>query len=370
MSRLAKSVGAIFTAAVMALAALTPAQAAPTTLNYNEFLNSPGYQVMSSEGTATSSFLSASDGVRITTTMTTSQGGAEVNRSVLELVATQSASSSTLTAFSGGVQLGQPYGWAFANGYVYEPINGVILRSDLKNGAAALARLKKTAATTARMTSAAAGAEATPYSPSEIMAGSGLDPLATLATVGSGSPLSTRVGLLLSEVSSEPNAAEPTSTDYAFSASLPATDQVPAISLDAVVTYDEAHIFKTETMTMNAGEVTTVITTNLEVLNQVTLPTTWQDNTVDWVTLQIMGQRIQAEKLVTPKALAIATKAAAAAKKAKKTLTSSYLISAAKALKYAYTAIKSGVKLTGKYSRQSGSVCVTAVKGKAVTAHC
>jgi hypothetical protein len=370
MSRLAKASVAVVASIGMAFASITAAQAAPTTLTFNEFLNSPGYQVMSSESTATATYLSSSDGVRITSTITASQGAAELTRMVLELVATQSASSATLTSYSGGVPVGQPYGWAFANGYVYEPISAVMLRPDLKNGSAALARLKKTGATTVRLTNSAAGVDATAYSPSEIMAGTNVDPLASLGSVTSGAALATISGLRFSEVSSAPNATEPTSTDYSFSATLPASGLMPEIAIDVVSTFDQNHLLNTQTMSITAGPITSVSTTTLEVLNQVTLPTIWQDNTVDWVTLQITGQRIAAEKLVAPKTAAIVAKAVSAAKKAKKALTSSYLVSAAKALKYAYTAIKNGLKLTAKYSGQSGSMCVTVVKGKAVTANC
>jgi hypothetical protein len=289
---------------------------------------------------------------------------------VLELVANQSASSATLTSFSGGVQVGEPYGWAFSNGYVYEPISAAMVRTDLKNGAQALARLNKTSATTVRLTNSQAGADANLYSPGEILAGTNVDPLASLTSVTSGEALATISGLRFSEVSSAPNSLDPTSTDYSFTASLPASGLMPEITIDVLSTFNQNHVLTTQNMSITAGPISSVSTTTLEVLNQVTLPTTWQDNSVDWVTLQVTGQRIQAEKLAAPKAVAITSKAVAAAKKAKKTLASSYLVSAAKALKYAYTSIKNGVKITAKYSGQSGSVCVTVLKGKAVTNHC
>lgn len=370
MSRLAKSVGAVFASIGMMFASVTAAQAAPTTLTFSEFLNSPGYQVMSSESTATATYLSTSNGVRITSTVTASQGSTELTRMVLELVASQSASSATLTSFSGGVQVGEPYGWAFSNGYVYEPISTAMVRTDLKNGVQALARLNKTSATTVRLTNSQAGADANLYSPSEILAGTNVDPLASLTSVTSGAALATINGLRFSEVFSAPNSLDPTSTDYSFSVSLPADGQMPEITIDVLSTFSQNHVLKTQNMSITVGPITSVSRTTLEVLNQATMPTTWQDNSVDWVTLQVTGQRIQAEKLVTPKAAAVTAKAVAAAKKAKKALTSSYLTSAAKALKYAYTAIKNGVKLTAKYSGQSGSVCVTVVRGKAVTNHC
>ncbi|MCX8530119.1 MAG: hypothetical protein ORN27_08655 [Rhodoluna sp.] len=359
------------TAAVSLFAAGTlSAVAAPTSLSLNEFLSSAGYQVLAAEGAATANFLSNQTGVRITSVATATSNGTEVSHIETELLSTNSASSATIKSFENGLQVGSTWGTAQANGYVYEPVSTALVRPDLKNGAAALARLGKSSAASVRMTKAVAGVEFVPYSPSEILGGSQIDPLSWLNDNTSGADLSAVSGLKFSEVTSGLDVDNSGLTDFSFTATIPATDLLPATDIDFVIRYNANHIFQDESISMTVGAVTVTSTTTLETVAQLTLPTTWADNAVDWAALLAMGKRISAEKLVATKASAIAAKALAAAKKAKKTLVASYITAAAKALKYSVTAVRNGVKLSAKYQGQTGSVCVTAVRGKVVKANC
>ncbi len=370
MSRIIKSAVAIGAAFALLANSAGVAQAAGTSMTFNEFLSSPGYQVLSAEGASTASFLANQVGVRITSVATATMAGTEISHIETELLSTNSASSVTLKSFENGVQVGDAWGSAYANGYVFTPIESALLRPTLKNGAAALARLKKASAKTARMTQAEAGSEFVAYSPSEILGGSNLDPLSWLNDNTSGLDLSAVSGLSFSEVTASPDANDSTITDYSFTATIPASGLLPITDVDFVIRYSQAHVFLDESISMTVGTIAIADTTTLEAVSQLALPTTWQDNSVDWASLVSMGKRISAEKALAGKAKAIAAKAATLAKAAKKTLVGAHLTAAAKALKYAVTAVKNGVKLTTKYQGQTGSVCVTAVKGKAVTATC
>jgi hypothetical protein len=357
------------TLALVSSGALSAA-ATPTPLTLNEFLSSAGYQVLAAEGAATANFLSDQTGVRITSVAIATSNGTEVSHIETELLSTKSASNATIKSFEGGVQVGSTWGTAQSKGYVYAPLSTALLRPDLKNGSAALARLGKSSAVSVRLTKAVAGAEFVPYSPSEILGGSQIDPLSWLNDNTAGADLSAVSGLSFSEVSSSQDATNSELTDFTFTATVPATNLLPSTAVDFVIRYNANHIFKDETIAMTVGAVTVASTTTLEAVPQLVLPTTWQDNSVDWAALLAMGKRISAEKLVDAKASAIASKALSAAKKAKKVLVASYITAAAKALKYSVTPIRNGVKLSATYQGQMGSVCVTAVSGKAVKATC
>ena len=66
----------------------------------------------------------------------------------------------------------------------------------------------------------------------------------------------------------------------------------------------------------------------------------------------------------------VVTKAKALAKKAKRSLDSSYLVSAAKAYKMKYVTIKNGIKIRSNHASATSYVCITVVKGKASTKTC
>ena len=307
--------------------------------------------------------------MRINTVTTAISNGAEVSHIETELLSTNSASVTATRTFDNGVQVGNTLGIAYANGFVFTPIASALVRTELKNGSAALVRLNKTGALTAKMTQAAAGSEFVSYSPDEILGGTQIDPLRWLNENTDGPDLASVTGLSFSEVSSAQDVNNLQLTDYSFTATIPASNVLPAKSIDFVVRYNN-HIFRDETIAMTVGGVVVSSTTTLETVSQLSLPTTWQDNAVEWTTLVSTGKRISAEKLVTPTASAIAAKATATAKKAKKAIVASYIAAAAKSLKYSVTAIKNGVKVSTKYQSQTGSMCVTALRGKASVAHC
>jgi len=100
--------------------------------------------------------------------------------------------------------------------------------------------------------------------------------------------------------------------------------------------------------------------------------------TVDFDALIFMMGKISGEESVTPRANAIAIGARVAARKAKgkakNKVTVAMIQASAKKAGGPYTKIKTGVKLVGvggeNDSRFPGYMCVTAVKNKAVVAHC
>ena len=347
----------------------TSANAAPGTMTYTEFLNSTGYQLLSAENTATANYLSTVNNVRILNTTVGMIGNTEASRIEIELLSTKTSSKVSLKMVTAGVETAQP-GFTFANGYAYVPSDTALVRPELKNGAAALARLAKSQASDVRMTQAEAGADFTQYTPDAILGGGAIDPLGKVTDNAGASDLATLQGLTFSEVTTSPNATEPTWTDYEFTATLDNGGLLPATDMVIVSTYDQNHVFQKQKLSMNVLGMVLESTTTIEILDQLTIAPVPAANYVDWSSLVAMGKRISAEKSLASKAKALSSKAAALAKSSKKTLSATQLAAAAKALKYSVTTVKNGVKLTAKYQGQAGSVCVTAVKGKPVTGNC
>ena len=369
MSRIVKAILAITATIGLISTGTVSAQAAAGTLTYSQFLSSPGYQVLSAETTATANFLATQNGVRILNVSSGSMGGIELSHIELEMLSTATASSVTMTMSDTGQPVTEQI-FSYADGYAYVPIENVVIWPELKNGSAALTRLKKTPATSVRMTSAQAGSDYAEYTPSSILGGSPLNTLTTLSDTADTEDLSSLAGLVFTEVTSAANATDPLATDYTFTATIPSSGVLPPTDIVFTSTFSQNHVLQLQRMSIALLGMTVENVTTLQVTDQFTMPTALTANTVDWTALVAMGKRISAEKALAGKAKAIAAKAAALAKSAKKTLTGTQITAAAKALKYAVTAIKNGVKLTTKYQGQSGSVCVTAVKGKTVTATC
>jgi len=98
---------------------------------------------------------------------------------------------------------------------------------------------------------------------------------------------------------------------------------------------------------------------------------------VSVATLTNAGHKLDAERMMTPRAKAIAAKAAKIAKATGATLKAKHITAAATALhymgkkvKYPGKPVKNGLKFTTTNHGISGSMCVIAVKGKAVASHC
>jgi len=176
--------------------------------------------------------------------------------------------------------------------------------------------------------------------------------------------------LKFTEMVKTPNLTDQTQTDYSFSFGFEFLGSV--IRADQVSTFDANSMLVKSISNVSAVSQELTVSTNVELITTVTpdlviaAPTAIFDEN----TIIRTSNQITAESKSTAKAAAIAKKAAELAKKAKKPVSATYLVSAAKSLKYSVTKLSNGVKLTSTVSGVKGSLCVTAYKGKTSTKNC
>ena len=118
------------------------------------------------------------------------------------------------------------------------------------------------------------------------------------------------------------------------------------------------------------GNVALSVATSIMAHNDIMVPCPQPYVTVDQKQLTTMGHKVEAEKLVTGKAISLAAVAKSLAKSTHSALAIKHLTLAAKTLSAKTTSVKNGVKLTAKSKGVSGSMCVTIAKGKTAVNHC
>ena len=252
----------------------------------------------------------------------------------------------------------------FANGTYLESI--VCFQSGdsyVNDSTQTLKRLGKPTATAVNDHTATTPAGLINISPSNIWSPSTQDPLGGVA-----GPSST---LTYSEVTQTTDVYGPGSKQFYWTASFALSGQL-LVTLSADENFNSDGLATSMTLEEHApgGLFDMVLSTTQAVADNSALLIPSAQQTVDATAFIAMGHKIDAEASVMPKAKAIAAKAKALAKAAKKSLAASQIVAAAKALKAKVVSVKNGVKLTGKASGVSGSVCVTAVKGAATIAPC
>ena len=354
----------------LAFSGASAAKANNETLSLAEFQASPGYQLLSDEEGATSIFLSNASGVKITTTSSTSMTGTPAAGTILQLVATKTKSQASLANTDGGFEVGTPLIGTFDGAVFYSPVSIASTLAGVINFEAAIARLNNSPTTVLAMPADTAPSSFSKYTPAQIYSGAQLDPLAQLEEALAQGPLSDVAGLQFSPVTSAPTESDPTSTDYVFSAVSPVSGQTPAFNWNFRTTFNANHVLVSQSLTAYFMDISMSVLTTLETPASPTFVPIDTSHSVALSALVTMGRKIAAENSLAAKAKSLATKAAALAKSTRKALTVIQLKSAAKTLKLSTVALKTGVKLTAKFLGVAGSVCVTAVKGKAVTAHC
>jgi hypothetical protein len=172
-----------------------------------------------------------------------------------------------------------------------------------------------------------------------------------------------------SAVTKTPNALNPSSSDYTFDIKSPATmsfggsnysHTVVTISADgkAYVAKSDLEMPYFSKAVVGSG----VTTMNL---NPPTIEVPDLTSALDLDTVEYMSRKIEMENYLTTVAKKAVTKAKASAAKAKKKLTLTHIVAAVKKAKAKYVAIKGGIKLTVKYSKQSTNVCINVVKNVA-----
>lgn len=359
--RVFKRIASAALAAVLLAVGATEARATSPSLSYTEFLASAGYTALLAETTANNTALGASRHLQVNSTMSATVAGT-VAAEVTQISRTDGTSSSVETSVTSGGSVSGPFTVYVDASGAYLPQAMAVSLPDLSNLDAAVARLGKSSSSYIAVP-LTANPQLQNYKPSVIYSGSTSSALALL-----GDPTFNLGGTSLASYSftepvASPNADNAANTDYGYSITMPATDSLPAMTWNVITTFSASHVFLKNTMTLDLDLMSETLVTTQTIDNSISVTVPHGTALINYSALATMGKKIQAENSLMPKAAKIAAKAG-------KSVTLAKLVAAAKSLKYAYTSVKNGIKLTLKYQNVPGSICVTVVKGKAVTAHC
>lgn len=171
------------------------------------------------------------------------------------------------------------------------------------------------------------------------------------------------------------NVKNPSNTDYIFDVKVPATmasDEFNHIHTVVTISGDgKTYAVKSEAETpyFTLGIITSTATTNISLLpTAITLPN--PKSTVNLQTLADFSLRMQIEDYLVILANSVVAQANRLATKARKSLSTDYLITAVKATPYKYSVSKGVVKLTQKYQAMTVSACISITNRKAVVKVC
>jgi hypothetical protein len=177
-----------------------------------------------------------------------------------------------------------------------------------------------------------------------------------------------------SELTSSPNPSNGTQTDYKFSIHKGMPDSAMTTDIDVTQTVSaegkivSTVVTETAKTTFVTMGVTATVTQEAWATPDLVAPN--PSEVITQTTFNKAANKTMADLKVLETGNNIVTKAKALAKKAKRTLDSTQLVNAAKALKVKYANIKNGIKISYKYSGATSYACITVVKGKAITKTC
>jgi len=172
-----------------------------------------------------------------------------------------------------------------------------------------------------------------------------------------------------SAVTKTPNALNPNDTDYTFDIKSPATMSFSGSNyIHTVVTISadgQDYVVKSDLeMPFFSRAVSGFIATTMT-LNPPAIEVPDLKSALNLDSIENMSRKIELENSLTTIAKKAVTSAKASAAKAKKKLALTHIVTAVKKTKTKYVAIKGGIKLTMKLSKQSASVCINLVKNVA-----
>jgi len=346
-----------------------PAKAADTTFTFNQFSESAGYKELQSamDDFARDFVLAKSGSLRL---ITNSDAGEVVIGRYDALVTTNSNSTRIQISNADelmGSEMVDDYG--VSNGKFFGSFESYENHTGITNTATVLSRLGKKNATLYKSDSETALS-------SVGLNSSAIDTL-TMSYMESWNQmqLEFQPTATFSEVTTSANSINPADTDYGFDFQFtsqlsndPCTGNVQ-ITLTADGNHYSA-ITRAKVPYFGGIVVDLVISSTVEINPDQVVEVPNLDNAVDLKSFISMKSKIGAEAASNKKAKTMVTKAKALATKAKQAVSSNHLVQAAKSLKYTYTNIKNGLKLSSKVAGVSGSVCVTVVKKVIQTKTC
>ena len=172
-----------------------------------------------------------------------------------------------------------------------------------------------------------------------------------------------------------PNLKNPNNTDYIFDVKVPGTmssDDFNEIHTVVTISGDgKSYSVKSEAKVpyFSVGIMTSTATTSIT-LTPTTIALPDPKSAVNLQSLVDLAYRVQIEEYLTTMANTVVQQANTIASKARKSLSISHLITAAKAMAYKYTVTKGVMKLTQKYMAISVSACISISNKKAVVKIC
>ena len=348
---------AIATAATgLLLGGIQPANAAPAAnLTYAQFTATDGYKDLSAASTASGDFISNQTGLRmsVTNTMTDGENVAPLGNVLVE--ATKTKMKMTVSAEDVSFSAWVVDGFAYYSQSQYISNSGGNVPSTL------FSRIS--------------GSKDKLVQSSEISSDVGLTAPDKLFSNGSDSTLNKSLNpyaelmsmFQFSEVTKTVDAENPEAATYEFDMSLSFLGQVSVIHEKVEFNGDYTNKI-TITTQSGTAQVSNVI--DFEIDNEIVVDVPDISMVITESTVKKVTKQIAAEGKLYPQATSIVKKATTLAKAGKTAIAQKHLMSAATALKLKFTKITNGVKLTTKFQSVSGSVCITAVKGKTSTKHC
>lgn len=368
MPKSAKAIVASFATIFLTAAALTsatPAQAA-NTLSLAQWNVTQGAIDLHAAMDKSDAIYASVTGLSLVTRV--DESGSSIGYSTTENIhidTTRTSSHAQYAIVDNDTQDHNNFDYYFANGSYIESVDcfqsGVQYVTDLNQ---TLKRLGKPNATAVNDHSSTKLEGLPDIAPSVLLSNSTRDPLGNVA--GSGYVLT------YSEVTKAADLSTPTSTVFTWTGAFTLKTAPITIDLTASETFNADGLLTAMTITEHAPNslydlsysVTASLSPNLVINTPVA------GDMVDAAALITMGHKLDAEKSLTKKANSIVAKAKALAKAAKTALSAKHLTAAATALKVKFKSVKNGAKLTAVVSKVSGSLCITAAKGKAAIAPC
>jgi hypothetical protein len=361
MNQTSKKLSVLLTALTISLSGLTAAQAAEPTYSYSQYIETQGYKNLQAAAAASTAKISAASGVNMEFNIKTSSAG-QVSNITGTIKATHTAvlRSSTMEGLTSTASF-------FDGSYFLE----------LKEAATELGA--NNSSIVKRLPSSAIKYVKLGKLPNEGSTLSDLNPNYIFNGEFNSSLTSSILNMdttsfTFGDVTTSPNDLVPTSTDYKNKMTM--TDAQTGMSADVQST----QTFNAEGVLTDTSINETISFLGMAILAEIKLTQTI-DNTLvltapETATVMTsanfiaLDKQISAEASQKPNANKILAKAKTLAKSGKKALSASHLLDAAKALKIKVKPVPNGIKLAGTYKGVTGNLCVTAVKGAAITKNC
>ncbi|MFM2373596.1 MAG: hypothetical protein RJA75_492 [Actinomycetota bacterium] len=343
----------------LSITTIAPAQAADLPLNYSQYVASQGYLDMQSAADIHNTKLAAATGLKIDMEMTTNTTGTIR----AEIKATKTAATSTVTL------LGESITVAYYGNSYFLDLSDAIFELETKNSSLISKRLPSSSVKKIKLSGPPSdGTTLLDMNPSSLFSGS-----STSELVDSVLALDTSK-FTFSEVTRSANVEDPTSTDYKSQIRMNDTQTGLTLDMTSTSTFNSEGLLTVtlleQDMSLFGVTVESVTKLTQSIDNSIVLTPPATSTYMTAAKFVALDYQISAELALKTNAGKIVTKAKALAKSAKKPLSGSHIVAAAKALKITSKSVTNGTKISGKYKGVTGNLCITAYKGVASTKNC